>query len=87
MMVRTGLLKNSMTQEGTEGNISEYEHDNAFFGTDVKYGVYHDNLDEPRKRLPLRNFSQPSVSTYGSWINMIEADLKAQLRALGVEAE
>lgn len=87
LLVLTGELKKSMTQEGAQGNISKYGHDNAFFGTDVPYGVYHDNLDEPRKKIPLRNFSQPSVSTYGSWINMIEADLKGQLKALGVEAE
>ena len=88
LMVRTGTLKKAMTQEGytsEEGkNISSYGHDFAFFGTDVEYGVYHDNLDEARKKLPLRNFSQPSQSTYGSWINSIDADLNGQLRRLGI---
>lgn len=84
MMVRTGELKKSMTNEGAEDNISSYGHDFAFFGSSVEYGIYHDNLDEPRKKLPLRNFSQPSESTYGSWLNSIDADLKGQLRRIGV---
>jgi len=84
MLVRTEKLKKSMTTVGAEGNISYYGDTNAFFGSEIDYGVYHDNLDEERSKIPLRNFSQPSESTYGSWLNTINSDLKGQLKSKGI---
>lgn len=84
ILVRTERLKKSMTEESHGDNITEIGHDNAFFGTEVPYGNYHDNLDEPRKKLPLRNFSQPSESTYKSWLNTISTDLINQLARAGI---
>lgn len=86
ILVRTEKLKKSMTSKGAAGNIAYYGHRNAFFGSSVPYGVYHDNLDEQRKVLPLRNFSQPAESTYGSWLNTINSDVTKQLKAQGVSA-
>lgn len=87
ILERSGRLKKSMTSAGHKDNISVYGHHSAFFGSKVPYGNYHDNLDEARKVLPLRNFSQPSITTYGSWLNTIDADLKGQLKAIGVSVE
>jgi hypothetical protein len=84
MMQRTRDLRTSMTNEGSKGNIARYGHTNAEFGSTIPYGNFHDNLNEERTKLPLRNFSQPSVSTYGSWINTLQADLTNQLKAIGV---
>lgn len=84
ILVRKGDLKDSMTKEGAKGNVSFYGHKNAYFGSDIPYGKYHDNMDEPRHKLPLRNFSQPSVSTYGSWLETINSDMTKQLKQQGV---
>lgn len=87
ILVRSGALKKSMTRKGAKGNISKYGHNFAFFGSSIDYGVYHDNLDETRTKIPLRNFSQPSESTYGSWINTMVSDLNSQLRRAGVRVK
>ena len=80
----TGTLKKSMTVSGAFGNISKTTHKSGSFGSSVSYGDYHDNTTKPRKTLPLRNFSLPSESTYGSWLNTIESDLSAQLERIGI---
>jgi hypothetical protein len=87
ILVRTGKLKKSMTIKGSEGNIDEVGHDYGFFGSSIPYGNYHDNLDEPRHKMPLRNFSQPSESTYKSWLNTISTDLINQLARQGIMVE
>lgn len=87
MMERTGKLKKSMTTLNADGNIAKFGHASAQFGSSVDYGVYPDNLDAPRHKLPLRNFSQPSESTYGSWLNTIDSDLTSQLKKAGVDVK
>lgn len=87
ILERRGVLKKSMTVENAKGNINRYGHSYGMFGSSIPYGVYHDNLDEPRKQLPLRNFSQPSESTFLGWINTLNSDLKNQLKRIGVNSD
>lgn len=60
ILVRSGDLLNSMTEEGVEGNITVISKFGAVFGTSISYAAYHDS-NEPRSgNLPRRNFSEPS---------------------------
>jgi len=80
----TGKLKRSMTVLGFSDNISKVTHKSGSFGSSVPYGNYHDDTKSPRKTLSLRNFSLPSKTSYGAWLNIIESDLSAQLRRIGI---
>ncbi len=86
ILERTGELRRSMTVRNHPDNITQIGKDFGVFGSNNRYGNYHDNVSSPRKRLPLRNFSIPSDSTHGVFLRIIEEDLKGQLKHLGVEA-
>lgn len=79
-----GTLKKSMTVLGAKDNISRITHKSGSFGSSNPIGNYHDDTESPRKKIPLRNFSLPSVTSYGAWLNIISADLSAQLRRIRV---
>lgn len=87
ILERTGKLIRSMTVEGASGNINEVGRLSGRFGSDVNYGIYHDNLTAPRRKLPLRNFSKPSDSSYNSWLRIIDTDIQRQLGLLGVKTK
>lgn len=68
ILQRTGALIASMTSEGANGNISLIGKASAVFGTSVAYGIYH---DEGGKRLPRRNFSEPSERRRDIWVQQV----------------
>lgn len=82
---REGELRRSMTTRNHPDNISEIGHSFGVFGSANKYGNFHDDIDSPRKKLPLRNFSIPSEITFGVFLRIIDEDIKSQLRLIGVE--
>lgn len=87
LLVRTGTLINSMTQEGVRGNISIIGKTGAVFGTSISYGIYHDS-DEPRKsKLPRRNFSEPSDRRMAIWIEQIRKDIQHNFEVNGIEVK
>lgn len=81
----TGELKKSMTEKGAVGNINITKRFSAKFGSSVDYGNYHDDIEQPRSKIPLRNFSLPSKSTYGTWEKIISSDIEAQLKRINIE--
>jgi phage gpG-like protein len=84
ILERTGNLRKSMTSRNHPNNITSVGKDFGVFGSSVKYGNYHDNTTSARSKMPLRNFSIPSVSTYGVFLRTIDEDIKAQLKYIGV---
>jgi len=82
---RTGDLRRSMTSRSHPNNISEVGRNFGVFGSSTKYGNYHDNVTAPRNKLPLRNFSIPSESTFGVFLRIIDEDIKAELEFIGVD--
>ena len=46
---------------------------------------FHDDVKARRDKLPLRNFSIPSETTFGVFLRIIEEDIKAQLEFLGID--
>lgn len=87
ILERTGELRRSMTVRNHSDNISQIGKDFGVFGSSNKYGNYHDDIKSPRSKIPLRNFSIPSESTYGVFLRTIEEDIKAQLKFLGVTVD
>lgn len=87
ILERTGELRKSMTVRNHPNNITQIGRDFGVFGSSNSYGNFHDDIKSPRKKLPLRNFSIPSESTYGVFLRIIEEDITAQLKFLGVEVE
>lgn len=84
ILVRTGELKRSMTQEGAPGNITLISKTGAVFGTSISYGIYHDS-DQPRDSgLPRRNFSDPSDRRMMIWIGQIEAAARHNFEQNGI---
>lgn len=87
ILVRTGTLKSSMTEEGAEGNISIIGKSGAVFGTSISYGIYHDS-DEPRKgNLPRRNFSDPSDRRRMIWVEQIRKAIQHNFEVNGISVE
>lgn len=86
ILVRTGDLKASMTQEGAPGNITVIGKTGATFGTRIKYGIFHDS-DAPRKKIPRRNFSEPSNRRRDIWIKQIEQDIRHNFEVNGIKVE
>lgn len=84
---RTGNLRQGMTSRGHSDNISKTGRNFGVFGSKNKYGNFHDDIDSSRKKMPLRNFSIPSQSTFGVFLRTIDEDIKAQLRIIGVEVD
>lgn len=82
-----GTLKKSMTEKGAVGNINITRKFRASFGSSVDYGNYHDDIKTPRSKMPLRNFSLPSKTTYGTWEMIIDSDIRAQLSRIRIDTE
>lgn len=55
LLVRSGLLANSLLGPNNSGSVSSITKLSLTFGTSVKYGIYHQS-DEPRSKIPLRKF-------------------------------
>ena len=87
ILERTGELRRSMTRRNHPNNITQIGKDFGVFGSSNKYGNFHDDIKSPRKRLPLRNFSIPSESTFGVFLRIIDEDIKEQLKFIGVEVK
>jgi len=87
ILERTGKLRKSMTSKSSPDNISQVGKDFGIFGSSNRYGNYHDDIKAPRNRLPMRNFSLPSESTYGVFLRIIEEDIVEQLKYIGVKID
>lgn len=85
ILERTGDLRRSMTSRNHPNNIHQIGKDFGVFGSSNRYGNYHDDVKSPRRRLPLRNFSIPSESTFGVFLRIIDEDIKGQLELNGIE--
>lgn len=53
ILIRTGSLLSSWTQEGDSFHVEEITGNSAEIGSSMPYAIYHQS-DEPRKRLPKR---------------------------------
>lgn len=87
ILERTGDLRRSMTLRNHPNNITEIGKNFGVFGSNNRYGNFHDDIKSPRRKLPLRNFSIPSESTFGVFLRIIDEDIKAQLKSIGVETK
>lgn len=87
ILVRTGSLLASMTEEGAEGNITVITQFGAVFGTSISYGIYHDS-EEPRSgNLPMRNFSEPSEGREEIWGEQIRDAIIHNFNVHGIEVD
>lgn len=86
LLVASGSMLASMTVKGAPGNITAISKNSAIFGSSIGYGVYHDS-DQPRSRLPRRNFSEPSERREQIWKDQIQADIIREFEKNGVEVE
>jgi len=84
ILERTGELRRSMTVRNHADNITSIGKNYGQFGSSNKYGNYHDDTVSPRNKMPLRNYSIPSESTFGVFLRIIDEDITAQLKHLGV---
>lgn len=87
ILERTGKLRRGMIRKNNPDNISKTGRTFGVFGSRTKYGNFHDDIRSSRKKLSLRNFSIPSMSTFGVFLRIIEEDIKAQLEFLGVDVK
>ncbi len=85
LLVRTGLLKGSMIQEGASGNISVISKTGAVFGSSISYGIYHDSDEARSSNLPRRNFSEPSDKRRDIWIEQITKDIQHNFEVNGIQ--
>ena len=85
ILERTGNLRRGMSSKNHSDNISKTGRAFGQFGSENEYGNFHDDIKKPRKRLPLRNFSIPSETTFGVFLRIIEEDIKTQLEFLGID--
>lgn len=85
LLVVSGRLRDSMTKEGANGNISIINKTSGTFGTSIYYGIFHDS-DEPRKsRLPRRNFSEPSEGRLKIFNQQIVEDIRHNFEINGIK--
>jgi phage gpG-like protein len=84
LLVRTGALLSSMTEEGARGNISVIGKNGAIFGSSISYGIFH---DEGTSRMPKRNFSDPSERRKAIWIEQIGKDIRHNFEVNGIQVE
>ena len=56
ILERTGELRRSMTSRNHPNNITKIGRASAIFGSSVKYGRFHDDVESSRKKMPLRKF-------------------------------
>lgn len=82
ILVRTGALKKSMINKGSTGNITAISKTSAIFGSSISYAIYH---DEGAKRLPRRNFSEPSERRLQLWKNQLSDNIVHDLERQGIE--
>jgi len=87
ILERSGDLRRSMTRQNHPDNIERIGNNFGSFGSSNKYGNFHDDVKASRNKLPLRNFSIPSESTFGVFLRTIEEDIKNQLDLIGIETE
>lgn len=92
ILVRTGLLRKSMTIKGALGNIFTISKVGARFGTNVPYGIYHDEggifpQRQGRGRLPRRNFSEPSERRRKIWVDQLIAGIAHSFEVNGIKTE
>lgn len=84
---REGRLRRGMTSRNHSDNISLTGRNFGKFGSSTPYGNYHDDIKSPRSKMPLRNFSIPSESTFGTFLRIIDEDIKNQLKFIGVSTK
>lgn len=87
LLVRTGLLVNSMITKGADGNITIIGKTGATFGSSVPYGIYHDSLEARSGNLPERNFSEPSQGRMNIWLQQITKDIRHNFEVNGIKFE
>jgi phage gpG-like protein len=87
LLVRTGTLRSSMTEENAQGGINLIGKSSAVFGSSIRYGVYHDS-NEPRKsNLPRRNFSEPSERRLKIWEQQLRDDIVHNFEVNGIQVK
>lgn len=84
LLVRTGALKSSMTEQGASGNITVISKIGAVFGSSVSYGIYH---DKGGSKIPKRNFSEVSERRKQIWINQIGKNIVHNFEQNGIQVE
>lgn len=84
ILERTGALKKSMIEQGAPGNISIIGKASGTFGTTINYGIYH---DKGGKRIPIRNFSEPSDRRRQIWLDQIEKDIRHNFEKNGISVD
>lgn len=93
LLVRTGVLANSLLGPSNTGSISKTTNLSLAFGTSIKYGIYHQS-DAARKRLPLRKFLfiGPEASRFATseqmgraqrWLGYIEDHIVREMKKAG----
>lgn len=87
ILVRTGTLLASMTEEGAEGNITVISRFGATFGTSISYGIYHDSEGPRNGRLPMRNFSDPSDARQEIWAEQIRDSIIHNFNVHGIQVD
>ena len=91
ILVRSGKLRDSMTDLGSADSIVKIGKTSMMLGTQVAHGIYHQS-DQPRSKIPLRKFlfigpeaprSAPSAITgrLQRWMNILDAEINRKLKA------
>lgn len=89
ILVATGRLRDSLTNQGTDESIIRITEKSMILGTTVPYGVYHQS-DAPRSKIPLRKFffigpeaprsaSSEVTGRLERWINILELETARKL--------
>lgn len=87
ILERTGRLRKGMTSRNNSENITIIKSHTGQFGSSNPYGNFHDDIRSPRRKLPLRNFSIPSDSTFGTFLRIIDEDIVNQLDSIGIKTK
>lgn len=91
ILVRTGKLRDSVTEHGSSDSVLQISETALILGTRVPYGIYHQS-DAPRKIIPLRKFlfigpeaprTAPSSITgrLERWTSILLAETARKLKA------
>ncbi len=84
ILVRTGALRASMTEQGAPGNITIISRTGAVLGSSISYGIYH---DLGGSTIPRRNFSEPSEPRKKIWKDQLVRAIIHSLEQSGIDAE
>lgn len=84
ILQRSGRLFNSMTKQGSDGNITVIGKEGAVFGTSISYGIYHDSTKSRSGKLPMRNFSEVSERRKQIWMDQIERSIIQNFKDNGI---